>query len=135
MLGAISMLTDTQLNDIISLAIGLWAVKAAQKSSSDKYSFGVCLRVVSQVWSMLTIPQVAKGRDSWCIFQCRFPDCSVFLYYPRSYHAPHRASRDQQSEIHPRCWLSRSCFESCWFFGPWRSCAFAQWKRQRSYSR
>ena len=30
-----------QLNDIISLLVGLWAVKAAQKSSSDKYSFGV----------------------------------------------------------------------------------------------
>jgi len=30
-----------KLNDIISLAVGLWAVKAAQKSSTDKYSFGV----------------------------------------------------------------------------------------------
>jgi zinc transporter 1 len=29
------------LNDIISLVVGLWAVKAAQKSSTDKYSFGV----------------------------------------------------------------------------------------------
>jgi len=29
------------LNDIISLVVGLWAVNAAQKSSSDKYSFGV----------------------------------------------------------------------------------------------
>jgi Co/Zn/Cd efflux system component len=29
------------LNDIISLLVGLWAVKAAQRSSSDKYSFGV----------------------------------------------------------------------------------------------
>ncbi|TVY42721.1 Zinc/cadmium resistance protein [Lachnellula subtilissima] len=28
------------LNDIISLAVGLWAVKAAQQSSTDKYSFG-----------------------------------------------------------------------------------------------
>lgn len=30
-----------QLNDIISLVVGLWAVKAAQQSSTDKYSFGV----------------------------------------------------------------------------------------------
>lgn len=29
------------MNDIISLLVGLWAVKAAQKTSSDKYSFGV----------------------------------------------------------------------------------------------
>jgi solute carrier family 30 (zinc transporter), member 1 len=33
---------DLQLNDIISLAVGLWAVKAAQRSKSDKFSFGVC---------------------------------------------------------------------------------------------
>jgi Co/Zn/Cd efflux system component len=30
-----------QLNDIISLAVGLWAVKAAQRPSTDKFSFGV----------------------------------------------------------------------------------------------
>lgn len=30
-----------QLNDIISLVVGLWAVKASQQSSTDKYSFGV----------------------------------------------------------------------------------------------
>jgi Co/Zn/Cd efflux system component len=30
-----------QLNDIISLVVGLWAVKAAARPRSDKYSFGV----------------------------------------------------------------------------------------------
>jgi Co/Zn/Cd efflux system component len=34
-------LTVEQLNDIISLAVGLWAVKAAQKTSTDQFSFGV----------------------------------------------------------------------------------------------
>lgn len=36
-----NILTPAQLNDIISLAVGLWAVKAAQKATTDKYSFGV----------------------------------------------------------------------------------------------
>lgn len=40
--GSLALLADAfhMLNDIISLAVGLWAVKAAQRSSSDKYSFG-----------------------------------------------------------------------------------------------
>lgn len=41
------MLTEPQLNDIISLLVGLWAVKAAQKPRSNKYSFGVCTRFAS----------------------------------------------------------------------------------------
>ena len=41
--GSLALTADAfhMLNDIISLAIGLSAVKAAQKSSTDKYSFGV----------------------------------------------------------------------------------------------
>lgn len=35
------ILTSRQLNDIISLVVGLWAVNASQKASTDKYSFGV----------------------------------------------------------------------------------------------
>ncbi|KAH8596603.1 cation efflux protein [Bisporella sp. PMI_857] len=40
--GSLALMADAfhMLNDIISLAVGLWAVKAAQKSSTDKYSFG-----------------------------------------------------------------------------------------------
>ncbi|KFY88139.1 hypothetical protein V500_06535 [Pseudogymnoascus sp. VKM F-4518 (FW-2643)] len=40
--GSLALMADAfhMLNDIISLLVGLWAVKAAQKSSSDKYSFG-----------------------------------------------------------------------------------------------
>ncbi|KAI9737679.1 MAG: hypothetical protein M1818_005683 [Claussenomyces sp. TS43310] len=40
--GSLALMADAfhMLNDIISLCVGLWAVKAAQKSSSDKYSFG-----------------------------------------------------------------------------------------------
>jgi len=34
-----------KLNDIISLVVGLWAVKASQKSSTDKYSFGVSIGI------------------------------------------------------------------------------------------
>lgn len=30
------------LNDIISLVIGLWAVVAAQKATTDEFTFGVC---------------------------------------------------------------------------------------------
>lgn len=30
-----------QLNDIISLIIGLWAVVAAQKETTDEFTFGV----------------------------------------------------------------------------------------------
>lgn len=41
--GSLALMADAfhMLNDIISLLVGLWAVKASQKSSSDKYSFGV----------------------------------------------------------------------------------------------
>lgn len=40
--GSLALMADAfhMLNDIISLLVGLWAVKAAQKTSSDKYSFG-----------------------------------------------------------------------------------------------
>ncbi|KAG9247641.1 cation efflux protein [Calycina marina] len=40
--GSLALMADAfhMLNDIISLAIGLWAVKASQKSSTDKYTFG-----------------------------------------------------------------------------------------------
>lgn len=40
--GSLALMADAfhMLNDIISLVVGLWAVKAAQKSSNDKYSFG-----------------------------------------------------------------------------------------------
>lgn len=40
--GSLALLADAfhMLNDIISLAVGLWAVRAAQRSSTDKYSFG-----------------------------------------------------------------------------------------------
>ena len=38
---------SAKLNDIISLVVGLWAVKAAQKSSTDKYSFGVSITPLS----------------------------------------------------------------------------------------
>ncbi len=41
--GSLALMADAfhMLNDIISLIVGLWAVKAAQKTSNDKYSFGV----------------------------------------------------------------------------------------------
>ncbi|KAG4419251.1 hypothetical protein IFR04_007570 [Cadophora malorum] len=40
--GSLALMADAfhMLNDIISLVVGLWAVKAAQQSSTDKYSFG-----------------------------------------------------------------------------------------------
>ncbi|KAK3082153.1 hypothetical protein LTS18_001993 [Coniosporium uncinatum] len=40
--GSLALMADAfhMLNDIISLVVGLWAVKAAQKPRSDKYSFG-----------------------------------------------------------------------------------------------
>merc|ERR1711939_63993 len=40
--GSLALTADAfhMLNDIISLLVGLWAVKAAQKPRSDKYSFG-----------------------------------------------------------------------------------------------
>jgi len=40
--GSLALMADAfhMLNDIISLLVGLWAVKAAQKPRSDKYSFG-----------------------------------------------------------------------------------------------
>jgi Co/Zn/Cd efflux system component len=30
------------LNDIISLAVGLWAVRISKRQSTDKFSYGVC---------------------------------------------------------------------------------------------
>jgi zinc transporter 1 len=41
--GSLALMADAfhMLNDIISLVVGLWAVKAAQNPSTDKYSFGV----------------------------------------------------------------------------------------------
>jgi zinc transporter 1 len=43
--GSLALMADAfhMLNDIISLVVGLWAVKAAQKQSTDKFSFGVRL--------------------------------------------------------------------------------------------
>ncbi|KFY67410.1 hypothetical protein V496_01601 [Pseudogymnoascus sp. VKM F-4515 (FW-2607)] len=40
--GSLALMADAfhMLNDIISLVVGLWAVKAAQKPRSDKFSFG-----------------------------------------------------------------------------------------------
>ncbi|RKF75965.1 Cation diffusion facilitator family protein 1 [Golovinomyces cichoracearum] len=40
--GSLALLADAfhMLNDVISLIVGLWAVLVAQKSSTDKYSFG-----------------------------------------------------------------------------------------------
>ncbi|KAH8813201.1 cation efflux protein [Xylogone sp. PMI_703] len=40
--GSLALMADAfhMLNDIISLVVGLWAVKAAQKATTDKYSFG-----------------------------------------------------------------------------------------------
>ncbi|KAF7864075.1 hypothetical protein EAF04_007040 [Stromatinia cepivora] len=40
--GSLALMADAfhMLNDIISLAVGLWAVKAARRNTSDKYSFG-----------------------------------------------------------------------------------------------
>ncbi|RDL33183.1 Cation efflux protein [Venustampulla echinocandica] len=40
--GSLALMADAfhMLNDIISLVVGLWAVTAARKSSTDKYSFG-----------------------------------------------------------------------------------------------
>jgi Co/Zn/Cd efflux system component len=36
------VLTDLQLNDVISLLVGLWAVKVAnEKSNSKTYTYGV----------------------------------------------------------------------------------------------
>lgn len=41
--GSLALMADAfhMLNDIISLVVGLWAVKASQKQSTDKFSFGV----------------------------------------------------------------------------------------------
>ncbi|RFU28372.1 hypothetical protein B7463_g7986, partial [Scytalidium lignicola] len=40
--GSLALMADAfhMLNDIISLVVGLWAVKASQKATTDKYSFG-----------------------------------------------------------------------------------------------
>lgn len=40
--GSLALMADAfhMLNDIISLVVGLWAVQAAQKQTTDKYSFG-----------------------------------------------------------------------------------------------
>lgn len=42
LVGSLALMADAfhMLNDIISLVVGLWAVKAASKSSTDKYTFG-----------------------------------------------------------------------------------------------
>ncbi|KAI9648017.1 Zinc resistance conferring protein [Ciborinia camelliae] len=40
--GSLALMADAfhMLNDIISLAVGLWAVKAARRNTTEKYSFG-----------------------------------------------------------------------------------------------
>lgn len=40
-----SLLISPQLNDIISLVIGLWAVVAAQKETTDEFTFGVRIHI------------------------------------------------------------------------------------------
>ncbi len=56
-------LTLAQLNDIISLVVGLWAVKAAAKSSTDKYTFGVS-RKQSLDWEYMLIDNSGYGLKS-----------------------------------------------------------------------
>lgn len=43
--GSLALMADAfhMLNDIISLAIGLWAVKMSQRPSTDEFSFGVSI--------------------------------------------------------------------------------------------
>lgn len=47
--GSLALMADAfhMLNDIISLVVGLWAVKAAQKETTDKYSFGVRISLLA----------------------------------------------------------------------------------------
>jgi solute carrier family 30 (zinc transporter), member 1 len=47
------LLTCQQLNDIISLVIGLWAVVAAQKATTDEFTFGVSTRqLLCHMWAL-----------------------------------------------------------------------------------
>jgi len=49
------LLILAQLNDVISLLVGLWAVKVAnEKTNSKKYTYGVSSNVVLGAETLLT---------------------------------------------------------------------------------
>ena len=74
-----------QLNDIISLAVGLWAVKAAQQSSTDKYSFGVGSHRFCTAWMKANSVVVLESRDPRSRLQRRIPNRTLLFYHSRSY--------------------------------------------------
>lgn len=71
------------LNDVLSLLVGLWAVKVAQeKTSSKMYTYGVGTIQNCAVISVLTVALVAKSRNSWCARQRCLSRRTVPLHLP-----------------------------------------------------
>jgi zinc transporter 1 len=78
----ISSLILLQLNDVISLFVGLWAVKVASaKTKSTRYTYGVSRNLVMEqsidLWSVVATRGNPRGSH-----QRRFSGCSVSLHLP-----------------------------------------------------
>jgi len=80
------LLTDgKQLNDVLSLCVGLWAVKVAnQKTSSKMYTYGVRQLdyIPCPLLEILIFCLVAESRNAWCARERRFSRGSVSVNLP-----------------------------------------------------
>ncbi|TVY82408.1 Cobalt uptake protein COT1 [Lachnellula suecica] len=60
------------LNDVISLIIGLWAVKASQKSATEKYSYGVSSGAINTLRPRLILLQYLRAEILGAFFNAVF---------------------------------------------------------------
>ncbi len=79
--GSLALMADAfhMLNDIISLVVGLWAVKAAQQHANDKYSFGVGAGCKG-IWQYAKRFTVSASRDPGSILQRCVSYCALRIH-------------------------------------------------------
>ena len=70
------------LNDVLSLCVGLWAVRIANKGKTKMYTYGVSKTTNKWLDSLLNLSPVATSRDAWGTGQRRLPGSIVPLHLP-----------------------------------------------------
>jgi len=120
----------SQLNDVLSLCVGLWAVKVASgKTSSAMYTYGVSLRYLWTMRKTLNLHNflVATRRNTWCSSERGLPSRTVLINLPWSYTTICRTARSFKPTLsvdsglpwssiqHPRPFpISRTWTQSRW---------------------
>lgn len=93
-----------QLNDVLSLCVGLWAVKVAhQKSSSKMYTYGVCnhQNLLTPDRKRSNSPAVATCGNIRGLGQWSLPSCSMPIHFPRGNTKNRRTANSLKSKTHP----------------------------------